>query len=247
MSDPAKILFLDIETAPNLGYVWGMWEQNVIDFKKNWYMLSFAYKWQGEKKVTTHVLSDFLGYNRDKENDKELVRKLWSLLDQADIVIAHNGDRFDLRKSNARFITHGFKPPSPYKSIDTLKIARKHFAFDSNKLDDLGKYLGVGRKIPHTGKHLWFGCMAGDKKSWAIMRKYNAHDVELLERVYLKLRAWATGHPKLNHYTRTSSCPTCQSKQLRPRGFMYTATGKRARMSCDSCGAWSTTGPLLKR
>lgn len=238
---PARVLFLDIETAPGLGWVWGKWEQNVIDFKKEWFMLSFSMKWQEERRATTYALPDFRGYASDKENDAKLVKKLWGVLDEADVVIAHNGDKFDVRKSNARFIAHDLKPPSPYKTIDTLKIARKHFAFTSNKLDDLGKYLGVGRKIPTTHKwQMWLKCMTGDTVSWDKMKKYNTQDVSLLERVYLKLRPWATRHPDLGDYSKKLACPSCQSKNLQHRGVNATKTGSRARFQCTDCGSWSS-------
>lgn len=223
-----------------------MWEENVIEVEQDWYMLSFGYKWLGERKVHTHALPDFRGYKSNKENDRHLLHKLWEVLDAADIVVAHNGDRFDIRKTNARFIAHGLTPPSPYKTLDTLKLARRHFKFDSNKLDELGKYLGVGRKLPHTGKHLWLGCMRGDLKSWAMMRRYNAHDVELLERVYLRLRPWATSHPQLTHYSRAEACPTCESGNIQYRGFTFSRTGSRQRVRCLDCGAWSVTGNLIR-
>lgn len=239
-----KIALLDIETAPNLGWVWGMWEQNVIDFKKSWYMLSFSVKWLGDKRGKTYALPDFgPQYNKDPECDKALVKELWKVLDEADIVIAHNGDAFDIKKSNARFIAHNLPPPRPFKTIDTLKIARRHFKFDSNKLDNLGQYLGVGRKMPHTGKHLWLGCMRGEPRAWRMMRRYNAADVELLERVYLRLRPWATTHPNLNNYTRACGCPTCQSKNIHKRGFQVTRRGKYPRLHCQDCGAWSRGDP----
>lgn len=241
----AKVLFLDTENAPNLGYVWGMWEQNVIDVKSHWYFLSFAYKWQGSKSIQCHALPDFPAFQKNKECDKALVKKLWEVLDGADVVIAHNGDRFDLRKANARFAVHGLKPPSPYKTVDTLKVARRFFQFDSNKLDNLGQYLGVGRKIPHTGKHLWFGCMQGDPKSWATMRRYNCQDVSLAERVYLRLRPFMTTHPNLSYISRLDACPTCQSHRLQSRGFNFNKSGKRPRLQCLDCGSWSA-GNLIK-
>src|SRR6266487_2734900 len=240
-----KIILFDIETAPRLAWVWGQYEQNVIDVKTEWYMLSFAWKELGTQKVTVHALPDYGAWQTTRENDSDLAVALWKVLDDADVVIAHNGDRFDIRKANARFIAHGMKPPSPYKSIDTLKVARRHFKFDSNKLNDLGKYLGVGRKLPHTGAHLWFGCMNGDPKAWALMRRYNRNDVELLERVYLKLRPWATTHPSLTHYTSKTACPTCQSPKIINSGYLYLKTGKRQRIKCTDCGAWSTRGGLI--
>lgn len=240
MKNAPRIALIDIENAPNTSYTWGKWEQNVIEFEEHWYILSFSVKWLDKKKITTHALPDFQGYEKHKNNDKALVKELWKVFDEADIIIAHNGDRFDIKKANARFAAYDFKPPSPYKSIDTLKVARKHFKFESNKLDDLGQYLNVGRKLPHTGKHLWLGCMRGDEKSWRTMRRYNAQDVALLERVYLRLRPWMTTHPNLNSYTKRITCPKCQSPHVQQRGWNVTATGKRARIHCQSCGGWSS-------
>jgi hypothetical protein len=243
----ARILLLDLETAPNLGFVWGIWEQNVIDVKKSWYLLSFAAKWTNERKTHVRCLPDYPRFKSHKEDDKHLIADLWELLNEADIVVAHNGDRFDIRKANARFVAHGLPPPSPYKSVDTLKIARKHFKFDSNRLDDLGKYLGVGRKIPHTGKHLWLGCMNGDKKSWKTMRRYNTQDVTLLERVYLKLRPWTTTHPNLTFFSRRpEECPVCESGAINNTGFSYTRTGKRQRATCKSCGHRFSYGKFIR-
>jgi len=132
--------------------------------------------------------------------NRALLAELWKLLDAADIVCAHNGDRFDLRFSNSRLLVHGFGPYSN-KSIDTLKIARKHFKFGSNKLDDLGNYLGVGRKLFTLSRDTLLGAVAGNRRCWADLKKYNAQDVLLLERVCLKLRPWATTHPNLSHHT----------------------------------------------
>jgi len=238
---PAKILFLDIETAPSLGCVWGKWQQNVIDFKKDWYMLSYGYKWAHENEVHVVALSDFAGYERHPESDKALAKTLWKILDEADIVIAHNGDAFDIPKINSRFLIHKLPPPSPYKIIDTLKIARKKFAFDSNKLDDLGHYLGIGRKLPHTGFHLWKGCMTGDLASWKTMKEYNGHDVELLEELYYLIRAWDTQHPQVNQGDLTA-CPKCSSHNIQRRGFSYTLLRKKQRYQCRDCAGWFEGG-----
>ncbi len=208
--------------------------------------MSYAWKELGDKKTHVVALPDFPGYQKDKENDRELTKSLHALLESADVVIMHNGDKFDQRKANARFIAHGLRPPVPYKTVDTLKIARKHFAFDSNKLDNLGRYLGCGRKLPHTGKHHWFGAMSGDLRSWRTMKRYNAQDVELLERVYLKLRPWATTHINLNLYTRRSACPVCQSAKLRTNGCRYLKSGRRQQFRCISCGHQFCDGPIIR-
>jgi uncharacterized protein YprB with RNaseH-like and TPR domain len=233
-----RLAFFDIETAPSLGYYFDKWkENNIIATAKEWYILSFSYKWLGQKRITTKALPDYPLFKRDKENDRELVKDLHRLFDEADILVGHNSDRFDHRKANARFIQHGLKPPSSYKTIDTLKIARKHFKFDSNRLDSLGQSLGVGRKIKHTGTHLWLATMEGKPKAVRIMKRYNARDVELLERVYNKLRGWATTLPNLNLYTNASACPTCQSTNIKKRGLHYLKSTVRQRMRCNDCGA----------
>lgn len=239
MKNKLKILFYDIETAPNLSYVWGKYEQDVIAYEKEWYMLCFAYKWLGEKKVHAVSLPDFKLYKKDKQNDKHVIEKLWELFNEADIVIAHNGDKFDQRKSNARFAYHGLTPPSPYKTIDTKKVAKKYFAFNSNKLDDLGDHLGIGRKIQTGGFSLWKGCMEGDEKAWKKMIQYNKNDVKLLEDVYLKLRPWITNHPNLNIMLGTDrNCPNCGSNQLQKRGTYKTNTNVYQQYWCKSCGKW---------
>ena len=243
-----KILFYDVETAPSLGWFYDRYKENaIIDVKADWYVLSFAYKWAGQKKVTFRGLPDYRGYKTDPENDKALMRDIWGLLDEADIVVAHNGDRFDLRKCNARFVVHGLPPPSPYRSVDTLKLARKHFKFDSNRLDALGGYLKVGRKLPHNGAATWLGCMQGDPRAWKTMGRYNIRDVELLESVYYKLRPWATTHPALTYYTgKLADCPKCESANVEHRGWNSNRTGRKKRMVCRDCGGWFC-GPQERR
>lgn len=232
-----KILVFDIETAPNLAYVWGKYEQDVIDFENEWYVLCWCAKWLDEKKIHSSKLNDYKLFKKDKQNDYEVVKALWYLLDEADVVIAHNGDRFDIKKINARFIYHGFNPPTDYKSIDTLKVAKKHFSFNSNKLDEIGKLLDVGQKVKHAGFSTWLGCMNGNKKDWDLMLKYNKQDVKLLEKVYYKLRPWITNHPNMNLLNNTiRNCPNCGSDKLQKNGFRITKTNKYQRYKCINCG-----------
>jgi RNase_H superfamily len=242
-----KILLFDVENAPTRGWVWNNYQDNLIKTDHDWYLLSFAYKWAHENSVKICALPDYSRYKRNKEDDRELCRDLWKVFDEADIVIAHNCDRFDVRKANARFLVHGMKPPSGYKTIDTLKVARRYFKFNSNKLNDLGAYLGLGEKLPHTGAHLWFGCMEGDIDSWELMKRYNIQDVRLLEKVYYRMRPWITNHPNLNLYTFSEGCPKCRSQHVQKRGFEMRLTTKRQRYQCQDCGGWFSAGPPIKK
>lgn len=216
----------------NMAYVWGKYEQDVIEYHKEWYMIAFCAKWLGGKTIV-RGLDDYLGYKPYSEDDSKLVKELWELFNEADIIIAHNGDKFDIRKSNTRFIENGLTPPSPYKTIDTKKIAKRYFGFNSNNLDDLGKRLGVGRKLKHEGFDLWLGCLKGDSRAWKKMKKYNRQDVLLLERIYLKLRPWITNHPYVG-----GKC-NCQSPNLQKRGITINKSGKHQRFQCQNCAAWS--------
>lgn len=240
-----KILLYDIETAPLVGYAWNLYETNIIKVVRDWYMLTFSYKWLGESKIYSHALNDYESYRPEDADDKLLCLDLHKVLDEADVVIGHNLDAFDNKKANARFVVHGLKPPSPSKSIDTLKLARKHFKFDSNKLDSLGQLLGLGEKAPTGGFALWEGCMAGDPKAWAKMKAYNARDVDLLEKVYERLRPWGSTLPDLGTFTGTHVCPACQSSKLQRRGYATKLTRRYQRYQCQDCGHWSK-GELAK-
>ena len=242
-----KVLVFDLENSPLISYNWGIWEQNAIEVKEDWYILCFAYKWLGEKKTHIVALPDFKGYEKDKKNDYYVVKELWKLFNEAEIIIAHNGDAFDIKKANARFIQHELEPPTFYKTVDTLKIARQHFKFNSNRLDDLGRYFKLGRKLAHTGKHLWFGCMEGNKSSWSLMKRYNIQDVVLLEKVYYKLRGWAKTQPNMNLTLGTyTNCPVCGSEHIQRRGYRPTLTAIYRAYKCVNCGK-NFQGDIEKR
>ena len=224
-----KILLLDIETLPALGFFWDKpWETSIIEVVKQWQILSFSAKWLNGSQET-HI---------DHASDRVLIKKLWKFLDQAEIVVAHNGDKFDIRKINARMLFYGMPPPSSYRTIDTLKVARKHFAMLSNKQDDLGAFLKTGRKLK-TDKSLWLDCIKGDRLALKEMAEYNAQDVVLLEKNYLKLLPWISNHPSLDNYSDKTVCPKCGSQELQRRGFKYTNTRKYQSIWCKKCNGWS--------
>ena len=187
----------------------------------------------------TKGLPDYPGYKKGSEDDSKLVKELWHLLDRAEVVVAQNGDAFDLKKINARFAYYNLPPPSPYRTVDTLKIARKYFAFASNKLDHLGASLGLGRKLEHEGFPLWRRCMVGDRKAWKKMKAYNKQDVLLLEKVYFRFLPWIKNHPNMAMYALGTACPKCGSEKLQRRGVVVTNTTKYHRIQCMSCRGWS--------
>lgn len=245
MSEP-RILLWDIESAPLLSHVWSRWEANSLNVETDWYLLSIAWKWLGEKTVHVKGLIDYDSFAVDPENDYALAELAHQLFSEADIVVAHNGIAFDTKKAQARMLFHGFDPPTPFKEVDTLRAARKHFAFSSNKLGELCDVLGIGRKLETGGFTTWLGCMDGDPKAWAKMKKYNRGDVVILEKLYLRLLPWMTGHPNIATIAeKPTVCPKCGSDAgMSPRGYALTAVSRRQRFQCVSCKGWSTGRPL---
>lgn len=175
-----RILFWDVETSPNLGYTWGRWEQNVIEFVEESRLLSIAWKWEGEKEIHCLTTADM--------SEKALCKAFSHILDEAHMSIAHNGNAFDVKKFNARLIYNRLKRSGPLLTLDTKSEAKKYFMFNSNSLNDLGKFLKVGAKYKHSGFELWLRCMKGEKKAYKEMAKYNKKDVVLLEKVYKRMK-----------------------------------------------------------
>lgn len=227
-----RILLLDIETAPNLAHVWGMWQQNVglpqlIDAG---YVLCWSAKWLGD--------SDIMFDSIRKSGPKRMLRRIHKLLSDADAVIHYNGTKFDIPTLNKEFLTHGMEPPAPYQQIDLLRTARSRFRFPSNKLDYVAKALGVKQKVKHRGHELWIKCMEGDNEAWSEMEVYNKGDIDTLEGVYFKFRPWIKGHANHSVFNSDMVCPSCGGTHYQRRGYQFTRAGKYARFQCTDCGSW---------
>lgn len=238
----AKVLLLDIETAPLLGYVWGLFDQNIAlnQLHTDWYVLSWSAKWLGSPE--NEVMYADQRKAKDIEDDSKILKELHKLLNEADVIITQNGKKFDVKKINARFILHGFNPPSSYRHIDTLQIAKKHFGFTSNKLAYMtSKLCTKYKKLDHakfSGFELWKQCLAGNIKAWEEMESYNKYDVLSLEELYLKLRPWDNSiNFNVYHESIEEACNSCGNLSLIKKGFRYTNTGKFQRYICKDCGA----------
>lgn len=240
----AKILLFDLEVSPMLAYTYNYYDGNVLKVVKPQKLLCFSYKWLGSTKdPDTYCLIEG---SVDPEDDAWITHRLWDVLNEANLAVAHNGSRFDAKMSNTFFVEHGLNPPSPYKIIDTLTSARQKFKFPSNKLDELGKFLGVGQKTDITCGQLWEDCLRGSKKAYKLMAKYCANDVKLMEEVYWKIMPFAT-QPLINKYVNEEIiCPTCGSKRFQRKGIVSDGNvGPSWRYLCQGCGK-SVKVPLSK-
>jgi hypothetical protein len=244
--DGPAILLYDIETAPALCWDWTPWQSNVVAVEQDPYMLSFAYKWLEQKRVGFVSIRQDPKFKPDTDNDFHVAVRLARLMDRAHIVIAHNGDKFDRKKLNTALRKHDLDPPSPYRTIDTLKAAKREFSFFKNNLNELGRSLDLGGKVPHNGFDLWRDCMRGDRRAWKLMEKYNKQDVVLLEKLYLKLRPWiglpgTKAHPNLGFWTHDEkpTCPKCGGKRLWKRGIHRTTVSEFQTFQCQGCKGYS--------
>jgi hypothetical protein len=246
-----KILVLDIETSPLVSYTWGLFDQNIAlnQIESEWSVLSWSAKYYTDKSGVTYGPHNKIMYQdqrneKDIRNDKKLLQGIWDLLNDSDITLTQNGVAFDLKKLNARFIMNGMKPPSPHKNIDTLKIAKKHFAFTSNKLEWMTKKLCTKNKKMKTKKFqgfdLWKECLAGNQDAFKEMQAYNEMDVLSLEELYHHLSPWDSTLNFSLYSDDTDIKCNCGTTKIQKRGFHYTKVGKYQKFTCLSCGSWFT-------
>lgn len=225
-----KILVLDIETRPAQAYVWSAYgEQNVgveqiIDAGS---IICVGAKWLGEREV-------FL-YSDWEHGHEEMLKQIWTMMNQADAVLTYNGDKFDLPKLQGEFLLYGFGPTPPLTSIDVVKAVRK-FGFFVNRLAFIGPFLGVGAKVKHEGFDLWVKVMQGNEPAQRRMARYCKQDVKLLEKLYLKVRPFIKNHPHLG--IEKHECGACNSNHLQSRGYRRTKSFKIQRLQCQDCGSW---------
>lgn len=236
-----KILHLDIETAPNKAYVWGLYDQNIgiNQIVEAGFTLCWAAKWHGKSKLLFSSIHS--------SSTVKMLKEIHALLDEADAVVHYNGTKFDIPTLNKEFILLGMAPPSPFKEIDLLRVARSRFRFPSNKLDYVAQALDLGSKTRHKGMELWEGCINGDDASWKVMERYNKQDVKLLEKVYVKMLPWIRRHPNYGLYVDAERpvCKNCGNSKVIKKGFEYTGVGKYQRYKCTSCGSWARGATLL--
>ncbi len=230
-----KRLFFDIETSPMIVYSWrtgykiNLGTHNII---QDWKIICISYKWEGEDKVHT--------FKWDKNQcDKKLLINFLKVANKADEIIAHNGDRFDIKKVRTRCIFHRIPMFPSYKTLDTFKKAKSGFSFNSNKLDYIAKFLGVGAKLEHEGFNMWVKCMQNDRQALKDMVKYCEQDIIVLEDVYLAMQSYIKNntHVGVHNGGKKHHCANCGSEHVEYLKPNITAAGTVKRlMSCNSCG-----------
>jgi len=239
MTTKANVFTWDIETKPMTGYFFHPKVEYVTPDKiiDHGGMLTWAGKFYGERTI--------LDAAEWRDGKEEMVRALWDALDRADIVVTFNGDKFDIRYTNAEFIAMGLPKPSPYKSVDLLKIVRTLAMLPYNRMDEVARWLGLPRKMHHEGFALWRAVVEGDERARAKMLRYNRQDIRVTESIYDALRPWIPNHPNLGLWAGSDDdgnpvevCCNCGSANLtRGEADTRTALTGYATVRCGKCGA----------
>ncbi len=238
-----KVLCLDIETSLMTAYLFETGEQYVghADIKDDWYITAWGAKWVDDPDSKIIYYASYTG------DDSKILKPLWALLNEADILLTQNGTKFDTRKINARFMLNDFPPPKPYVHYDTYKLTKKVASFTSHSLEYLAsKFCKKHKKTSHSkypGKKLWIECAKGNRDAQNEMKKYNIEDVLSTEELYQNIRAWAPDSmPKVFNMTDSETeCGTCGlvgpmivGKPRKTAKYMY------QQNRCPKCGSWQT-------
>ena len=233
MANDLRILHLDIERSPSLATIWDLWGINVgIDqLIGDSEVLCVAMSWEGSDKI------DFTSQWR--HGRKGMLKKVHKALNEADIVVTYNGDKFDLKVLNMEFALYGLGVPSPYKSVDLLKTVKKKFKLTSNKLDYVLRYFKLGAKMKTPGHQLWLDVMNKQPAARVIMEEYNIRDVTEMKKLFQFLLGWGiVGMPNLSAFYREERCPECGGDHYQHRGSRLVGMHYYQRYQCSDCGHW---------
>lgn len=240
------IKIVDVETAPEIVYSFRRFKAFISPEQviKRGYLLSYSSADLYTGEVVGRNLTSYPLFDIDHTDDWELCLELWNVLDEADIIVAHNGYKFDRAYINQRFAYHGMQPPSHYVVVDTLKAAKKQFALPSNALKEMCLYFETESfKLDNEGFPLWKACCEGDRDAFGRMQTYNDGDVVSLRDLYIKILAWIPQHPNLSAYYEDENrrCPRCGKDHLEvvPGKFYNTAVSTFQVLRCTSCSSLS--------
>lgn len=242
-----RLLFYDIETAPMVSFHWQAKTEYIgghLNVSDDRALLCWAAKWSDGQEVISARVTQTEARSQD---DSRIVGKLSELMRAADYVVAHNGNRFDHKRVNARLLVNSLTPLGNVQSIDTLVMARSSFDLPYNNLDYLARKLGFGSKL-HTDFDLWRRAFYGDVAALKDMEEYNRQDVVLLEHVFHAMAPYAKKLPRLVDAAewREELCPSCGAADRTRAGEYRTGVNTFPKYACTACGreyrGWQAIG-----
>lgn len=234
-----RLLFFDLEVFAHIAHVWRYYKQNVIKIEKAAMICTIAYQWLHEKQVQTIGLPHFYGHPKGLgvletyPKNRKLMKAFYPVFNSADVVVAYNGDGFDVPWVLTEYFRMKFPPLKPPVQYDPLKFFRYKLNLPNNRLETVAEALGYGQKIRHSGYPMWDGCMNGRRKEWGEMILYAGHDVVLLKKIYHEAARWDPRHPDLSHFRRDWNCPYCGSSDKRFKAYKYLQGSVKKQFRCQ--------------
>jgi len=243
-----RVILFDIETLPILSEALKVWPQ-LSNYPGQTLkaqicsVINVGWKVLDEKKTECVNAWDLKGWKKSVNDDKELCKIVYDVLKDADVVITHNGRRFDWRFIQTRLLIHGLPILPKIIHKDTCQEAKKSLFAFNNRLNTLADCFSIRKKVEHEGWDLWVKVHGRDPKAMALMTKYCKGDVLVLEDLFKVMRPLITGMPNQNQFTEDACCPKCGSEKLHARGFAATKDKILRRMQCMDCKGWATIHP----
>ena len=241
-----KRLFWDVEVSPNVALLWRPGSKIAVNPEaiiKERQTICVGFKWQGESAIR-HLQWDA------RQDDRVMLRDFIEIAKEADELVAHFGDSYDLPWLRARCLIQGLDPLPIFKTVDTCQIARRYYLFNSDKLDYIGQALGLGNKI-RTDYSLWKDIVLHRSPSaLKNMVAYCKRDVALLEGVWERLQ---TASPAKTHAGvlighAKWTCPRCGSTNVKKSKTRVSASGtKTHQMQCVDDGSYYTISDTVYR
>lgn len=247
-----KILTLDIETSPHLCYSFQTWNTNILPAQilEPTRVIGVGTKWHHENRV--NFFSEYEGFPRTLDTREEchrlMVVQVHALMDEADVVVTYNGDKFDLPHLAREFHLAGLRPPAPFISVDLYKVIKKNEIWMSHKLGYITEALRLAGKLDNSGWELWKGVLSDDPqvrhRAWLEMRRYCKRDVFTTDELLIECLPLITNLPSPELYelepdAEVVRCPGCEGTNLHRRGFAVARSRRYPRYQCQDCGKWS--------
>ena len=233
----AKILVFDIERMKGQANIefWDLGDyknrrigaDSVIEWPRT---ICVAWNWYGDNKI--EFASEW------GDGKQGMLERVWEAVDEADIVVGHNIVGFDLKKLNTEWRDAGFMAPRPYKTVDTLREARKQFGDESKTLDALCERLGVGGKTDKYDVEVARAALDGDRTAQLTLQAYNEGDIFATLNLYDRLRGWMPNHPHMGELDgETLKCNQCSGTDLERNGTYLAVQIRYIQYRCKTCGA----------
>ena len=243
---PVKILIFDIEVSPLLSWNWGRYKQNAIKVEQECQLLSYAYMTitlDGTNSILDGNINDVKCTTLEDCNyiEKDLVKGLWELFNESQVIIGFNNKRYDDKQVYKWFMKYNLNPPVPIKEIDLFKEWKKVATLSSNSLDSLNDYLNGSTKTDITVKDLWYDCLIGkNNTSYKLLKEYNKQDVVLTYTLYKRILPFLKDNVNYSLLLQHPlACPKCgHINDFEEAEYYYTNVGRYNQYKCNKCNSY---------